>query len=64
MIQGFLFHQDNAQAHKGYIFMAATHNTGFEVFELPVYFPELRKLIEHLRRIHFSDNENVIAAVN
>ena len=39
--EGVLFHQVNAPAHKSVVAMAAVHEYGFELVDLPPYSPDL-----------------------
>ena len=41
LMKGFLFHQDNAPAHKSVVAMAAVHDCGFELVDHPPYSPDL-----------------------
>lgn len=68
---GVLFHQDNAPSHTSCIAKAAIHQAGFELVEHPPYSPDLApsdyrlfpKLKEHLRGKKFSNNQEVMSAV-
>ena len=67
-----MFHQDNAPAHTSGIAMQTIKDCGFELLDHPPYSPDLApsdfylfpKMKNELRGKHFSDNDDVIDAVN
>ena len=71
LTKGFLFHQDNASAHKSVIAMAAVHDCGFELVDHSPNSPDLAPSIfcsptwkeKHFAGKQYWTNDEVISAV-
>ncbi|KAK3103228.1 hypothetical protein FSP39_017584, partial [Pinctada imbricata] len=72
LVNGVLFHQDNAPVHKSVTAMATIHDCNFNLIEHPPYSPDLApldfhlfpKLIAAISNTHFQSDDDIILEVD